>query len=268
MFRKVKIKNNEYYVNVYEKFSDFENTIVLIHGWGMEHNTFKHIYKDIENRYNVICFDLIGFGESDMMEEAFSLNDYCLMLDELLMFYDLKYNIKNYYLLGHSFGGRIIIKYLNDFYNEKIKGIILCSSAGIKNKSFKKYYKIYKYKVKKAIYKALSTVFKTYKNKLYELVHNSGSRDYRGLNKLLKGTMSKAVGEDLFQMLGNIKIKTILAWGKNDEITPMKEGYLFKKSINNSKLILFENSGHFPYIDESDKFIGVIDYAIGYYFSA
>ena len=121
MFRKVKVKENEYYVNVYENFNGFENTIVLIHGWGMEHYTFSQIYNEIEKRYNVICFDLIGFGESDMMKEAFSLDDYSKMLDELLKFYDLKFNIKNLYLLGHSFGGRVIVKYLNNFDNEKIK---------------------------------------------------------------------------------------------------------------------------------------------------
>ena len=100
------------------------------------------------------------------------------------------------------------------------------------------------------------------------MIDSSGSRDYIGLNGVLKGTMSKAVGEDLFKKLSNIKVKTILAWGKNDRITPMKDGYLFKKEIKNSKLIIFENSGHFPYIDESNKFIGVIDYAIQSYFNS
>lgn len=268
MFRKVNIKNKEYYVYVYESFNGFKNTVFLIHGWGMDHYTFKKIYKDIEKRYNVICIDLIGFGESDMMKDAFSLDDYSEMINCLIETYNKKYNLENLYLLGHSFGGRVIIKYLNNYYSDLIKGIILCSSAGIKNKSLKKYYKIYKYKLKKKVYKFLSYISLRYKRKLDFLVNNSGSRDYIGLNSVLKQTMSKAVGEDLFNKLKNIKVKTILTWGRNDSVTPLKEAYLFKKEIKNSKLIVFENSGHFPYIDEENKFIGVIDYALSYYFNS
>lgn len=268
MFRKVNIKSKEYYVYAYENFNGFKNTIFLIHGWGMDHCTFKKIYKDIEKKYNVICIDLIGFGESDMMNDAFSLDDYSEMIKELIEIYDKKYNLENLYLLGHSFGGRVIVKYLNSYNNHLIKGIILCSSAGIKNKSFKKYYNIYKYKLKKRIYKTLSYISVRYKNKLDYLLNNSGSRDYIGLNSVLKQTMSKAVGEDLFFKLKNIKVKTILAWGRNDSVTPLKEAFLFKKEIENSKLIIFENSGHFPYIDEENKFIGVIDYAISCYFNS
>ncbi len=268
MYRKVNIKNEDYYVNVYESFNEFKITIVLIHGWGMNYKTFKNIYKKLEEKYNIICFDLIGFGESDMMKNAFSLSDYTTMLKELLDMYKDKYHINNVYLLGHSFGGRVIIKYLSEYQNDIIKGIFLVSSAGIKNKSIKKYIKIYKYKFKKRLYKLLSIVSKTYKYKLDYLIKISGSRDYVCLNPVLKQTMSKAVEEDLFEKLSTIKVKTILAWGKNDEITSMKEAYLFKKEIKNSKLIIFENSSHFPYIDEENKFLGVIDYAIRDYFSA
>ena len=142
MYINVSVKDINYNVHVYEYINNFDKTIFMLHGWGMDGSTFDNINTILKTRYNVISIDLIGFGKSDTMRNAFNLNDYAYMLHNILNYYIERYKFENICFLGHSFGGRIIIKYLSCYKNNNLKGIILCSSAGIKNRSFKKYYKI------------------------------------------------------------------------------------------------------------------------------
>lgn len=262
----INVNGNDYYIYVNEKINGFKKTVFLLHGWLMDCSTFDNVIDSLKDKYNLISFDLLGFGKSGNLKEAFSLKDYAFVLNEILNYYISKYALKCVYLFGHSFGGRIIIKYLSLYDNDFIKGIILCDSAGIKKKSFKKSFLIYKYKFKKFVFKGLSFCFKRYEIKYNSLMKTSGSSDYIAVNGALKATMSLALREDLFFYLKDIKVKTIVAWGKNDEVTPLNDAYLFKKEIENSKLILFENSGHFPYLSEEKKFIGVVNYALSNYF--
>ena len=71
----------------------------------------------------------------------------CHVLQVYLMLEHLK--IKNFTLLGHSFGGRVAIKY-NYYYN--INHLILSDSAGIRNINKALKTKIIKYKLLKKIY--------------------------------------------------------------------------------------------------------------------
>lgn len=268
MYINVNVSEEFYNVYVNEIINGHKKTICFLHGWLLNSSTFDNVIDCLKDKYNIIAIDLPGFGKSDDLKRAFSLKDYAYVLESILKYYYDKLMIDSIYLLGHSFGGRVVIKYLNIFDNQFIKGLILCDSAGIRKKSFKRAFLICKYKLKKHVFKAFSYLSNSYKTKYNLLIKNSGSEDYKRVNDQLKGTMSLALTEDLFLLLRNIKVKTIVAWGKNDDITPLKDAYLMKKELVSSKLILFENSEHFPYISEEEKFVRVVNYALSDYFDS
>ena len=217
----------------------------MLHGWGVSSLSFKEVADKLSTKYRVITIDLLGFGMSDEPLEPLSLDDYVDSVYSLLSHLEIDYPI----LLGHSFGGRIAIKYANLY---PVSSLILVSSAGIKRRSFKTKWKIYKYKLKKFFLK----IFK--KHKLQELYASSGSEDYKNATPVMKKTMSNIIEIDLKDEIGKLNNKVLLLWGFNDNTTPLMDGVYMNNNIKDSRLIIFYRSGHFPYLDEPDKFVKII----------
>ena len=64
----------------------------------------------------------------------------------------------------------------------------------------------------------------------------------------MKDTFKNIINEDLTNHFKIIKNETLLLWGELDQDTPLKYAYKLKKSITNSSLIIFKNTGHYPYL--------------------
>lgn len=244
MFYKVKIKNNTYncYYDTNGKID--KQPLVMLHGWGVDSSIFKEIINQLD--YYVIIIDFIGFGKSDSPIIPFTLDDYVDEVNQIIK--NLK--LKNITLLGHSFGGRVAIKY-NYYYN--IYNLILVDSAGINHRTLSLYKKIIKYKLLKKYYFIFDKV------KYKELIINSGSRDYKLLPPIMKQTMNKIIKVDLRKYCKVTRTNTLILWGVNDNETPLTDSYIYHKLFFNPKLIIFYKSGHFPFLDEQEKFIRVIN---------
>ena len=132
------------------KMTDLFNskTIIWLHGWGMSGETFYSFSKEFKD-YNLVFLDMIGFGKSDEPNIAMTLDDYVLILRDLVNSLELK----NVILVGHSFGGRVAISYAAKYDVDKV---FLVSAKAFKNKSIKYKIKIYKYKFKRNFLKIVN----------------------------------------------------------------------------------------------------------------
>jgi alpha-beta hydrolase superfamily lysophospholipase len=46
----------------------------------------------------------------------------------------------------------------------------------------------------------------------------------------------------------------LLIWGDHDRIIPVEHGRLAQRAMASSQLEIFEGSGHFPHVDDPDRF--------------
>ncbi len=244
MYCQVNIKNHNYKIYYTTSRPRDLPVLVLLHGWGVDSSIFKKVMDQLN--YHCVAIDFLGFGQSDVPIMPLSVDDYVEMVWQVVDYLKLKDII----ILGHSFGGRVCIKYN---LVHPVKEMILVNSAGIKNNSFEVKKQVWKYKIQKRWYKIFN------RKKYVELIQNSGSRDYKALNSVMKQTMSKVVNEDLKKYLEQVKIKTSLLWGVNDEETPLNHAYLMHDLLMNSRLFLFYHSGHYTFIDEEKKFVQLIN---------
>ena len=115
----------------YIKGGNGPKNILLLHGWGSNYTLFDKIIKFLSQKHTVYAIDLPGFGLSDLPQHPWNVNDYTKLVIEFIKLM----KIDKLSLLGHSFGGRIIIK-LNNINNLsfEIEKNILIDSAGIKPK--------------------------------------------------------------------------------------------------------------------------------------
>jgi pimeloyl-ACP methyl ester carboxylesterase len=229
------------------------NPVVLLHGWGANLKTMEVVHNYLKNHCKVYSIDLPGFGQSGEPPFPWSLSDYADLVEQFLK----QMRIKSPILIGHSFGGRIIIKLAGE-KQLPINKIILVDSAGVKPKrTLKYYYKVYTFKLVK---KTLQLPFlKPLTGGILEKVKGKfGSADYQNASDTMRQVMSKVVNEDLRHLLPKIKPSTLLIWGENDQATPVSDGKLMEKLIPDAGLVVFQNAGHFSYLDKFNEFAIVI----------
>jgi len=235
----------------YLKFGNSNNFLVFLHGWGADKNSFLWI-KDYFPDYSTIFVDFPGFGESPEPERDYKVFDYVLKLKEILD----DYYIEKLVVVGHSFGGRVAIKFSFMFQNDYLDyRVCLVDSAGLKPKrGLRYYYKIFKYKILKKI----NDNFSTPNNNLIDL-SKYGSKDYISLSPTMKKTFKNIVNEDLTCYAKYIKVKTLIVWGSRDRETKLYMAKKLNKIIKNSTLKIIKDAGHFSFLDDKKQFMVILE---------
>lgn len=231
------------------------DAVVLLHGWGSNIELFGGIFELLTPKYRVIASDMPGFGKSDEPPKAWNVDDYADFIIEFLKTFDIDRVI----FLGHSFGGRVIIKMAAvkklPFIIDKI---VLVDSAGIRPKRGLKYHaKVRIYKIGKAVLgcKPVKTFFP---KALERYKRKKGSADFNAASDIMKGCLVKTVNEDLTGLLKDIKQETLIIWGENDADTPLSDGKLMEKLIPNSGLVTIKGAGHYSFLDDRYVFDRVL----------
>lgn len=220
--------------------------VYILHGWSYNTDKWSRLLVGLKKR-DLECV-LLGIpGLTEKIEKVWDISNYVRWLDK-----ELK-NEKDVILIGHSNGGRIALNYAVK-NSGKIKKLILIDSAGILSKGIK-------IKVKRFFFKLLSSIGKKFtnskylKNLLYKII---GESDYNNASDIMKKTMQNLTRIDLTNILHKVNVDTNIIWGRNDDITPLKDGILMNKLIRNSKIYIIDGAGHSPQFTHTEKVLDII----------
>lgn len=228
--------------------------ILLLHGWGSNLKTFDGLAEELSQKYRVIRVDLPGFGESERPRDDWHVEDYVKFVADFLN----KLKVKNLFaVVGHSFGGRVVIRGIGTGLIKSNK-VILLGAAGIKHSDTVKntFYKVLA-KIGKVVFKipGLSIFAKTARKKLYRMI---GNVDYLQSDHM-KNIFLNVINEDLKEYAFKINNPSLLIWGESDAESPFEDAKMFNKLIKNSKLVIIPNSGHFVHIDAHSDVVREIE---------
>ena len=241
------IKINDLNIN-YDVKGNGNEKILLLHGWGANIKLFNNIMNFLSKSKKLYALDMPGFGESDEPKNSWNVDTYVEFIIEFIKMM----NIKELDILGHSFGGRVIIKLVNKGNLPfKINKIVLVDSAGIipkKKKTLKSITRSYLYKTLK-FFATRKLVKKAFPEALENLKSKFGSQDYRNATPIMRETLVKVVNEDLEYLLSNIKQPTLLIWGENDTATPISDAKIMENKIPDAGLVTVKNAGHYSFLD-------------------
>jgi pimeloyl-ACP methyl ester carboxylesterase len=235
---------NDLLINYYFFLSDKKNAKILIflHGWGVDSQLwFKLIPELINKNYSMYFLDLPGFGQTQLPNTTYDINDYKKIIYEFIK----KLELKNINLIGHSFGGSIGIKLAseNPSYLSKL---ILVNAAGIRNSSTLK-------SIKSTLAKIISPIFspsfmQPIRIKFYQLI-GSEYLNYPAMSKIF----TRVVSENLMPLLLKIKKPTLIITGDKDKVTPIAHAQEMNQEIKKSTLVIL-SAGHFSFLDQPDEF--------------
>jgi len=228
--------------------------VLVLHGWGGSSDSWRKVQEILsEKGYNILTPDLPGFGKSVTPRAPWGINDYTDFVSSFIK----ETKLDNFSLLGHSFGGRIAIRF-SSLYPEKINKLILCDSAGIKPTPDFKTKTIFRLaKIGNAIFtsKILERMKDSARNIFYIITRN---RDYARARGVMRETIKKVLEEDLLPDLDKVSTKTLIVWGENDRIVPMKYGNIIKENIKDSEIVLIPKVGHSPHLEVPEKLSEII----------
>jgi pimeloyl-ACP methyl ester carboxylesterase len=161
------------------------------------------------------------------------------------------------HLLGNSLGGHVGLVYILS-HPAKIKTLILTGSSGLfENAMGDSYpkrgdYEYIRAKTAETFYDpAVAT--KELVDEVFEIT-NSRIKVIK-IIALAKSAIRNNLGEEL----GQIKVPTLLIWGKNDKVTPPFVAEDFHKLISNSELVFIEQCGHAPMMEVPREFNEILE---------
>ena len=241
----IKTTINDLTINYIKKGNG--KAVLILPGWGTTINTYMPIINSLSTYNTVYCLDMPGFGESEEPNTSWNLDDYVTFVIDFIK----SQNINELSLIGHSNGGRIIIKLMNEKnLSFKVNKIILIGSAGIVHeKNLYQNSKVKLAKIGKNILE-LKPIKKIFPNLIMKLKNNFGSEDYKNASPIMKGTLVQLINYDLREFLSNINVPTLLIWGSNDTATPISDGKLMEKLIPDAGLIRIENCSHYVFLEQ------------------
>lgn len=108
--------------NVYSKRMGPEGApvIVLVHGLDSSSSTWSDIARELSRTYQVILYDQRGHGSTD--KEGTDYSSYT-MAEDLARLLD-GYSISSAHLIGHSMGGRTVLRF-SELFPDRVKSVVV-----------------------------------------------------------------------------------------------------------------------------------------------
>ena len=215
--------------------------VVLLHGWGQNIEMMRPLGdRIIDKRITIIDFP--GFGNSPEPDSVWTIDDYVNSLENLLK--ELK--IKNPSIIGHSFGGRVAIKYAS---KNKVNRLILFGSPCVREQR-----KSTKEKVLKSLKKLpLMNNFGEYMKKYI------GSDDYKNASPLMRNILVNVVNEDLSENAKMITVPTLLVWGSLDDSAPLEDAKKLESLLPDGGLVVIDGCTHYAYLEALDYVSNIVN---------
>lgn len=250
--------------------------ILLIHGIGDNSTTWETVQARLGQRFTVIAPDLLGHGRSDKPRADYSVAAYANGMRDLLSVL----GIDRVTVVGHSLGGGVAMQFAYQF-PQLVDRLILVGAGG----------------VTKDVNIALRAASLPLGSEALALLRLPLVLPaLQALGRIAGGALgSTGLGRDLPQALriladlpeptassafartlravvdwrGQVvtmldrcyltqSVPVQLIWGSADSVIPVSHAHMAHAAMPGSQLEIFDGCGHFPFHDESDRFVEAV----------
>lgn len=223
-----------------------KSTVLILHGWGSNSSYWLPLAKLLSPKYRYYLLDLPGFGGTRNLSPNSDIPEYTQFVKD---FAD-KLRLKNFLLVGHSFGGQIAADFAIK-HGHQLKKLILIDAAVIRTRGPKTWVKIGLTK----IIKPLVSLFPTHvTNSILRLY----AGDYARSNDYQKRVLHQILKYNLGLKLHLIKVPTEIIWGSEDRVIPYTGKHLVE-TIPDARLYIIYGSGHLPHLTHPTKLAAVLN---------
>jgi pimeloyl-ACP methyl ester carboxylesterase len=251
--------------------------IVLIHGIGGNSSTWNTVQTRLAHRFTVIAPDLLGHGRSDKPRTDYSVAAYANGLRDLLSVL----GVDRVSLVGHSLGGGVAMQFAYQF-PELVQRLVLVATGGVtRDVSIALRFASLPMVGKALAVLRLPGALPALRLAGRAVQRTAGSTGFGrdlphalgALAELPEPAASAAFSRTLRavidwrgQMITMLDrcylvepIPIQLIWGQQDSVIPVRHARLAQAAMPGSRLTIFDRCGHFPFHDDPDRFIEVVE---------
>jgi pimeloyl-ACP methyl ester carboxylesterase len=230
--------------------------VLLLHGWLGSWALWRNSLEILSKEFRVYALDFFGFGESFDRTANFSVNNY---VDSVNQFME-RLGIVKAPLVGHSMGGTVSLAAAIR-YPEKVVKVTAIGSP-IQGSSLNLLLKLAGYRGTARIAWINPMLLRTFLGGYAYFI----AKDGRAMSKMLIDDVSKITVDSFFKSIGTLRetdLRTQLEevsmsvlgiYGKHDVIVSPKQSKVLKQHVPHSQIAWFDGAGHFPMMDEPERF--------------
>lgn len=243
------------------------DAVILIHGLGGCIENWLTNIDVLGEQYRVFACDLVGFGRSEKKEVPYTPEFFASFVKEFMR----SMNVDHAHLIGNSLGGAVAMQVAID-YPDRVDKLILVNSGGFGREVTY----LYRLTSLPVLGEYLSKPSKDGTERIlrecvfdselltdeviemyYEIASLPGAQE--SLLATLRAVIDfRGVKADIYRPLldrsSKIAAETLVIWGEDDRILPVKHAYIGQEAIPNSNLHIYNECGHLPQFEKPDEF--------------
>ena len=254
--------------NLYQEEYGSGEPILCLHGLGGNIFTWRNFIKPFSLNNKLILVDLKGFGASPKpLDLHYSLEEHADEIYRIIV----RDNLTKLTLVGNSLGGAVALLVairLSKHEPNRLSRLVLIASG-----AYKEYLPRYLMLMRTAL--GLPMIYLAPSRLATRFVLRAAYYDSRKLTNDQTTAYSRPMGsragrhallqtakqcipaqsEEMIRSLSDIAVPTLLLWGRQDAIIPLKVGQLLEHAIPNARLEIIESCGHIPQEEQPDQTI-------------
>lgn len=237
--------------------------IFLLHGFASSAYTWEKVIPYLTGQgYHVWAVDMKGFGWSDKPEDA--KYDTVTLMQEVNKLMDVM-GLKDVVFVGNSLGGAIAVLMALE-HPEKTDQLVLIDSAGypidkpfvikMANVPFAgEIARLFfgRYVVKSTLKEVLFNDDMVTEEKIDAYFHRMSTENAVYAQTALARSFDIEALSTYTKRIPDIKNRTLIIWGENDEWIPPVSGHKFRKDLSNSTLVILPECGHIPQEEKPEQ---------------
>ena len=248
--------------------------VLFIHGLTGSHRNWAHLVDTVNTDHRVLVPDLFGHGASSKPMGDYSLGAHAATLRDLLD----RLGIDRVTLVGHSFGGGIAMQFCY-LFPERVERLVLVSSGGL-GRSVSPLLRSATLPGAEWVLPLIASGWvRGRAEAVGRVLARVGWRASSDVTEGWHGFMSLADADSRRAFLATTRsvidsggqtvnahdhlpmaseIPTLIVWGTEDRMIPAWHATMAHQAIAGSRVELFEGAGHFPHLDDPERFARVL----------
>jgi pimeloyl-ACP methyl ester carboxylesterase len=253
--------------------------VVLVHGITSTSATWEKVIPYLAEHYTVIAPDLLGHGESAKPRGDYSLGAYASGIRDLLV--ALGHDRATF--VGHSLGGGVAMQLAYQF-PERCERLVLVDSGGL-GREVSGLLRLASLPGSELVLPLLASgrVLGAGRG-IGRLLDRLGLRLRTDVGEVLRGHASLSDGEARAAFIHTLRtivdplgqrvdasdrlylaqgMPFLIVWGERDPIIPLAHGQAAHELVPGSRLEIFSDAGHFPHLEDPQRFVRLLVEFIG-----
>lgn len=254
-------------VAVYSAGDRRDPAVVLVHGLGSNGaRDWSSVVPELARRFHVVAIDQPGFGASSRGNHLYSPENQSRVLASVLN----SLGIDEHVLIGHSFGAAVALAYAAQ-ESKRVRRLILVDMAGVLHRSVYTEYlsrmgALYFTGVYPQEHSLFGGLIREALRTAERWVADAGwaleSPWFR--QQVLQGDANAIaayalVEHDFSEALDRLSAPTLLIWGRDDPLAPLRTGQAVASRVANARLAVMEGIGHSPMFESPEQFRQLLD---------